>query len=112
MPKLICVVQCRCTVYFLAPAIADSMKARLVTHKDADAQARFRWESEPWNLDTWSDVLVLHSSQTKIVNLHQAVEGVHEGHPGLQLPGGRHPLHQSEEEEGGGEGERGGLQGL
>ena len=62
-PKLICVVQSSttwCTVYFLAPAIADSMKARLVTHKDADAQARFRWESEPWNLDTWSDLLVLY----------------------------------------------------
>ena len=65
MPKLICVVQSSttwCTVYFLAPAIADSMKARLVTHKDADAdaQARFRWESEPSNLDIWSDVIVLY----------------------------------------------------
>ena len=47
-------------MYFLAPAIADSMKARLVTHKDADAQARFRWESEPWNMDIWSDMLVLY----------------------------------------------------
>ena len=50
------------------------MKARLVTHKDADAQARSRWESETWNLDTWSDLLVLIKVKTRLQTFRQLKE--------------------------------------
>lgn len=105
-------------MYSFVHMTTDAHKNDSAMHKDTDAQAisaeivlTLFWALYQAHMQI--PVMLLQSIY--MYNIYfslQAVGRVHTGHPRLQLPGGGHPLHPSQEEEGGGEGEWGGIQGF